>query len=401
VNTLKPLVTIAVLAGLGFFLYQNINGRSAEDLSGDLAGLWGDVAPGGGGAAPGPAPAFGESATDGPAVSWDTAPASNAMPSIDSSLPLPGTTAVPSNLSSGPPTGVPPQPSAVDEPAAIGPTAVSPSNYGDPVGPTVSTAYDLMGQTPAGTAASTVQTESTPYMALRTAVQISLDRGEYAEPLALLSRWYGDPSLTPTEKADLSGVLGQLAGTVIYSSEHHLEMAHVVQPGETLESVAKTFQVPWQLLAKINGVAPAAALEVGSELKVIRGPFAAVISLSDRELTLMLGSRYAGRFPIGIGQDHQQTEGRWTVQQKQINPTYYGQQQTIDADDPQNPLGEHMLGLTRAGGVGANEVFGIHGTNDPSSIDRDDPRGFIRLAPGAAQDVFDILTIGSNVIIRR
>ena len=89
------------------------------------------------------------------------------------------------------------------------------------------------------------------------------------------------------------------------------------------------------------------------------------------------------------------------MQQKQINPTYYGREQTIDADDPQNPLGEHMLGLARADGVGASEVFGIHGTNDPSSIDRDDPRGFIRLAPGAAQDVFDILSIGSNVIIRR
>ena len=48
----------------------------------------------------------------------------------------------------------------------------------------------------------------------------------------------------------MESLLGQLAGTVIYSTEHQLEPARVVKPGETLETIAKEYNVPWQLLGE-------------------------------------------------------------------------------------------------------------------------------------------------------
>ena len=60
--------------------------------------------------------------------------------------------------------------------------------------------------------------------------------------------------------------------------------------------------------------------------------------------------------------------------------------------DPNNPLGERWIEL--GGGMG------IHGTNDPQTYQSDGGRGMIRLSPRDAEDVFDIVTVGSQVVIR-
>ena len=69
-----------------------------------------------------------------------------------------------------------------------------------------------------------------------------------------LSRWYDDPNLNPQEQQHLNELLDQLAGTVIYSTQNLMEPACEVQQGETLERIAQRYNVPWQLLAKINGI---------------------------------------------------------------------------------------------------------------------------------------------------
>ena len=128
-----------------------------------------------------------------------------------------------------------------------------------------------------------------------------LTAGRYAEALAALSVWYDDPSLSLEESQRLEDLLGQLAGTVVYSREHLLLPPYVVQAGETLPSVAAPLGVSWQLLGKINGVPGPDQLIVGEHLKVIRGPFDAVVSVSRRRLSLQLGGNYAGSFPVVVG----------------------------------------------------------------------------------------------------
>jgi lipoprotein-anchoring transpeptidase ErfK/SrfK len=172
-----------------------------------------------------------------------------------------------------------------------------------------------------------------------------------------------------------------------------LEDVYSVQPGDTLERVAERYNVPWQLLAKINGIADPQHVRAGDQLKVVRGPFDAMVNLQKYELTLFLRGRYAGRFRIGIGQDQSTPDGEFSVKNKVANPTYYGPNQVIGADDPNNPLGERWIDL-------GNQI-GIHGTNDPRSIGQAESRGCIRLSPGDVEDVYDILSIGSKVVIRR
>ena len=187
-----------------------------------------------------------------------------------------------------------------------------------------------------------------------------LDRGNLAEAHLSLSQWYGDPRMSEDQRAQLLDLLDRVAGTVVYSQQSLLEPAYQVQPGDTLERIGQLYNVPWQLLAKINGISDPQRIRAGQTLKVVRGPFSAAIELDRFLLTLWLDGRYAGRFPVGIGQDNSTPEGEFIVRGKVENPTYYGPDQVIDADDPNNPLGERWIDL-------GNQI-GIHGTNDPSTV---------------------------------
>lgn len=220
-----------------------------------------------------------------------------------------------------------------------------------------------------------------------------LDHGNLSEAHLALSQWYGDPRMSEAQREQLLDLLDRVAGTVVYSQQSLLEPPYEVQPGDTLERIGQLYNVPWQLLAKINGISDPQRIRAGQTLKVVRGPFSAAVELDRYLLTLWLDGRYAGRFPVGVGQDHSTPEGEFIVRGKVENPTYYGPDHVIDADDPANPLGERWIDL-------GNQI-GIHGTHEPESVGQASSRGCIRLAPRDVEDVFDILSVGSTIIIRR
>ncbi len=237
-------------------------------------------------------------------------------------------------------------------------------------------------------------------------VRKKLDAGKLAEAHLALSMLYrNNPDLPPDMAKQIVTLLDQLAGTVIYSRRHYMEPAYVTQPGDTIEKVAQKYDVPWQLLARINGLMPPGAsnadmtlaqrpLPMDQKLKVVRGPFDAVIHLDRRELTLTLHNYYAGRFSIGIGRDQPKLDGEYTVGAKTLNPTYYGPDGvTIGPNDPKNPLGGAWIGLT--------DRIGIHGTNDSHGVGRDDNSGTICTGDRDLQDLYGILSVGSRVTILR
>jgi len=224
-------------------------------------------------------------------------------------------------------------------------------------------------------------------------VDQKLAAGELAEAHLALSGLYGNPKLPVEMSHRVIDLLDQLAGTVIYSREHYLEDPYTVQPGDSIETIAAKYDVPPEVLARINGVGGPEDLQPGQQLKVIRGPFSAVVDLENYELTLMLGRRYAGRFPIGVGEDQVRLEGTYTVQSKVPNPPYNGPDGMIPAGDANNPLGELYIDL--------GHYVGIHGTNNPAELHRTAGRGTIRLAERDIDDLYGMLSVGSEVVIRR
>ena len=114
-----------------------------------------------------------------------------------------------------------------------------------------------------------------------------------------LSRLYEQNQLSESERALMLPILDFLALKVIYARDTHiLESPYQVKPGETVASIAKDFRIPAALLRKINGFTAAQEVTAGSMLKVVVGQFDARISVQRKELTLLLGGLYAGRFPF-------------------------------------------------------------------------------------------------------
>ncbi|MEO1497651.1 MAG: LysM peptidoglycan-binding domain-containing protein [Planctomycetota bacterium] len=201
--------------------------------------------------------------------------------------------------------------------------------------------------------------------------QAALASGDLATAHRLLSKWRADERVAPPRRQEIDRLVSGLAGTLIYDSrEHRLAPPHYVQPGETLQTIAKKYQVPWRLLAKINGVGSADAVKPGQSLKVVRGPFSAVVDEQAGEIVLMLGDAYAGRFPASVNLPTG-AAGQLRVQSKNEGAT---------------------PGLVLSGGGGSLTMgagAGRYGAADVS-LDASD-----------AAEISDILSVGSLVTIRR
>ena len=415
-NTLKPLLIIAIVSGIGYGVWSRVNRKPdappppvADDWAGTPKVQLGDGAGTAWSATP-------QSASPNGAPPFNVNPG-NANPGNAN----PGTVA--GNLSAPPAAGGPPafapppgagQPLAGAPPfgaAPAMPSEIAGAPPGDganwraggnapppdqaAAGAPPAAGYGVM---PAGGVAADPAVAGS-FPAIMDRVRQDLDSGRLAEGLTQLSAWYDNPQLGETEQQQLCALLDQVAGTVIYSTKDFLEPAYEVQPGDRLDEIGDRYKVPWQLLAKINGVSDPQALRPGDRLKMVRGPFDAIIHLERRQLTLMLNGAYAGRFAIGVGHDFPPREGQYSVILKMPNPPYHGLDRNIAGGDPANPLGTRWIGLGTT--PTEDSGYGIHGINDPNALGRPDQAGCIALGPRDVDDLFDILSVGSRITIRR
>ena len=218
-----------------------------------------------------------------------------------------------------------------------------------------------------------------------------IDRRNLKDALATLSVFYNAAELTTEERSDLLDLLDALSREVVFSRQHLLDMAYVVAPGETLEQIAKRHELPTEILARINALDTSAPLRSGEKLKVVPGPFRAEVDLAKNELTLFLGDLYAGRYPVTFGAEPSPQPGLFQVVGKQKNRNYYGHGVQIPANDPRNPFGGYWIDL--------GQELCIHGS--PSAGTTESKLGCISLSPMDANDVFGMLSSGSEITIRR
>jgi LysM repeat protein len=217
----------------------------------------------------------------------------------------------------------------------------------------------------------------------------------------MLSKWYGDRTLSSAEAEQVQTLLNQLAGTVLYSTQNCLEPPYTVRAGDTLESIAQQCNVPWQLLAKINGIPASNQIQPGQQLKVIHGPFAATIDVGRNQLTLLVDGRYAGRFPVTIDPGVAVSEGTWMLDQKLSAPSGTPTPpSSIYAVGP--TVVDHELVLARRNGLAAvDRVTIVSGLMSSPSAPAMISGPTIHMAPGDADEVADILSVGSQVTIKK
>jgi LysM repeat protein len=216
--------------------------------------------------------------------------------------------------------------------------------------------------------------------------------GKFKGALAKLTPHYASADLPSDQRAVLLSWLDALAAKVIYSREHALAAPHQVRKGETLYDVANQYSVEYRLLQNINReVSDPGVLVPSTELKIVPGPFRADVNLTTSEVTLLVGNLYAGRFTFALGDQPPQPGDYKVVDKRSQQKTYVGfDGRVIPANDPNNPYGGWWISL---GGE-----IAIHGSPlSPGSK----TLGCISLSPQDAEDVYGILSIGSEVKIRR
>lgn len=106
-----------------------------------------------------------------------------------------------------------------------------------------------------------------------------------------------------------------------------------------------------------------------------------IVDLSQRMLYLLDDDIVVRGFPVGIGKMLTQSPvGDYTIINKQRNPG--------------GPFGSFWMGLSKP-------HYGIHGTNDPSSIGKEVSQGCIRMFNADVLALQALVPVGTRVTIRQ
>jgi len=220
--------------------------------------------------------------------------------------------------------------------------------------------------------------------------------------------------LGPADAENARRMIAEINQTVVFSPKvfdgDEFAVSHTVRSGENLRAIADRHDVPWEIVARVNGMSDPRKLRAGQNLKVLKGPFHAVVSKSKYTMDLYLGSpgergsMYVRSFNVGLGSNDSTPTGSWLVEthKKIKNPTYFSPrgEGVVDADDPKNPLGERWIGLTGIDGQAVGkQSYGIHGTIDPDSIGKQASMGCVRLRNEDVELVYDMLVEGKSVVV--
>ena len=233
-----------------------------------------------------------------------------------------------------------------------------------------------------------------------------------AEGRAELSKALLSGKLPPATEQSVRETLTELAGRMIFSRDVFDGDPYVgqytFQTGEVLMKVERKLKlhVPTQILLKVNGVRDARSIRAGQTIKVVHGPFHAVVSKGKFTMDIYLRREgcppaYVRRLKVGLGKNGTTPVGLWRVGlgRKLIRapwnpPPNSPVKRSIAWGEPDYPLGKMGYWLGLAGidqTTRMHEGYGIHGTNDPSSIGRAESLGCIRLADADIELVFFLL----------
>lgn len=106
-----------------------------------------------------------------------------------------------------------------------------------------------------------------------------------------------------------------------------------------------------------------------------------IVDISDRKLFLLDGNKVIRGYPVGIG--------------KIVTATPIGRFKIVNkAPNPGGPYGVLWMGLSK-------KHYGIHGTNDPSSIGKRVSKGCIRMHNHDIIELSKFVRIGTIVDIRQ
>lgn len=224
----------------------------------------------------------------------------------------------------------------------------------------------------------------------------------------ILNRALFDERTSELQRADLRSRLAELSETLVFSRAvvpgDDAVRTYRIQSGDRLSNIAVRENVgnSWQFIARINGITDPGRIRVGQQLKIVNGPFHAVVHKQAYRLDLFLEDRdsagnhlYVRSFDVGLGEFDSTPAGEWIVRNREKDPSWVNPrnpQERYDRGDPDNPIGDYWIGLDGTDDRTRLEVgYGLHGTIEPDSIGRQMSMGCVRLRDPDIELLFEVM----------
>jgi lipoprotein-anchoring transpeptidase ErfK/SrfK len=174
---------------------------------------------------------------------------------------------------------------------------------------------------------------------------------------------------------------------------------YVIQSGDALQKIARTFNVTVDLLQAAHGITNPSRLRVGTTLWILTGKFAIRVELSRNVLVLSLNGDFFKRYAVGTGKGGKTPTGRFTIFEKAVNPTWWPQGREVPFGHPDNILGTRWMGIKPTGDTPPVRGYGIHGTWDDGSIGKSESAGCIRMHNSDVEELYMLVPTGTSVEI--
>jgi LysM repeat protein len=211
-------------------------------------------------------------------------------------------------------------------------------------------------------------------------------------------------------RAKLTGINDDLVFSSRITTDDPFVEGYTVAPADKLVNIVKKRQlaVDWHLIQRINKIDPS-KIKVGQKLKLVRGPFHAIVHKADYRADIFAGSPddpenwvFIRSFRVGLGENDSTPLGNFIVKRanKAANPPWTNPRtgEHFDGTDPKNPIGKFWIGLEGLGSSSAATGYGLHGTIEPDSIGQQKSMGCIRMGNEDIALTYELLVEQVSVV---
>lgn len=240
-------------------------------------------------------------------------------------------------------------------------------------------------------------------------------KGNLVRARSIFSSVLHDPNLAAMDAEFLRSKVASINDDLVFSTKvtsgDPLAETYTIQSGDRLAVIARRQElaVDWRFIQRVNKISNPGALRVGQRLKLVRGPFHAVVSKTSYRLDLFQGPPdepdqwiYIRSFRVGLGEGNGTPVGTFVVRanSKLINPHWVNPRtgERFADSDPKNPIGEHWIGLDGVGESAVHTGYGIHGTIEPDSIGKQMSMGCVRLGSEDIAMLYEVLMDRVSVV---
>ncbi|MCE9615011.1 MAG: L,D-transpeptidase family protein [Lentisphaerae bacterium] len=208
--------------------------------------------------------------------------------------------------------------------------------------------------------------------------------------------------VNPTMRKDVEERLGRINTSLALSPLPlpDAKVDYVVKNGDSIERIAKRLGTTTRLIERSNQVANPNRIKVGDHFRILTGKFAIAVNKTTKDLLVTLNGEFFKRYGVGTGKFGKTPTGEFEIYDKIPEPTWWRPDgKEVPFGNPENILGTRWMAIRAVTNAPDVRGYGIHGTWDDASIGKAESAGCIRMHNPEVEELFDIVPVGTRVII--